>query len=211
LSVTTLATTRGDGIPADTRPSSTLLLTDATTSVHACECVDAVESSLDVAATETDLVVVALAGSPIRWLDRWHDATGVAPTRTTFVVVDDTVWIAGNPRDRLTDAAPSDTDVDVALIDSAGNLTDFGITLTEVLDRYRDTDRPVSLCFQSLTVLLQYADDDVVYRFLHTLTTHLRTLGVVGHFHLHADAHTEETVARLRPLFDRVEHGAECA
>lgn len=190
---------------SDSHPSSTLVLTDSDTAVHARECVSAVESVLGNENAELDLVVVALAGSAARWLARWRDATGDTPPRVTVVADDDAAWIAGHPRDRVADAAAPDTDVDAELVDSAGNLTDLGVTLTEVLDGQGDTDRRTALCFQSLTVLLQYSDEDVVYRFLHTLTAHLRTLGVVGHFHLHVDAHDEETIARLRPLFDRVE------
>ena len=60
------------------------------------------------------------------------------------------------------------------------------------------------LCFQSLTVLLQYAPLDEVYQFLHTLETHVKRTDAAAHFHLHVDAHDEEAVDTLRPVFDRV-------
>jgi hypothetical protein len=51
---------------------------------------------------------------------------------------------------------------------------------------------------------LQYSATDEVFQFLHTLDSHLDRFDATGHFHLHADAHDSETVATLRPLFDRV-------
>lgn len=149
-----------------------------------------------------DVIVVALAGSPTRWLDRWSET--VDTHRATFVVDESVDWIAGYPQERLQSASPTDTDVQVDAVASPGNLTDIGVTLTTLLEDHAERDRPTVLCFQSVTVLLQYSSLDEVYRFLHTLVGHVDGFGATSHFHLHADAHEEETVATLRPVFDRV-------
>ncbi|WP_251341233.1 DUF7504 family protein [Haloplanus halophilus] len=181
---------------------STLHLTDAVTTVGARQCANATPSP-----DKPTVIVVALAGSPGQWLDRWERAADTDTDRATFVVDDATSWLAGDPRDRLAAESSPDTEVCVRTVASPGNLTDIGVTLTEVLDE-ESTERAL-LCFQSLTVLLQYAPLDEVYQFLHTLVAHVDRAGATAHFHLHEAAHDEETVDTLRPLFDRVRGDAE--
>ncbi|WP_251329616.1 DUF7504 family protein [Haloplanus pelagicus] len=181
--------------------ASTLHLTDTPTTVEARTC----ESVTPPACTEQDtpgIIVVALAGSPVRWLDGWESAIDTDTDRATFVVDEAASWLAGDAKDRLDAEAPPATDVCVRTVASPGNLTDLGVTLTEALET--QSADPTLLCFQSLTVLLQYSPSDEVYRFLHTLVTHVDRADVTAHFHLHEGAHEAETVATLRPLFDRV-------
>ena len=181
---------------------STLHLADAETTVGARQCTHATPRP-DAAA----VVVVAFAGSPVRWLDGWQSAADARTERATFVVDDAASWVAGDPEARLDAEARSTTDVSVRTVSSPGNLTDIGVTLTEILETH-PTERSL-LCFQSLTVLLQYASLEEVYQFLHTLVTHVDRAEATAHFHLHADAHADETVATLRPLFDRVRGDAD--
>jgi hypothetical protein len=181
--------------------ASTLHLTDTPTTVGAHACARVTPSAYTARRTPR-LIVVALAGSPVRWLDGWESATDADIDRATFVVDEATSWRAGDAHDRLDAEASPVTDVCVRTVASPGNLTDLGVTLTEALEA--ESADPTLLCFQSLTVLLQYSPSDDVYRFLHTLVTHVDRADVTAHFHLHADAHEAETVATLRPLFDRV-------
>jgi archaellum biogenesis ATPase FlaH len=60
----------------------------------------------------------------------------------------------------------------------------------------------VTLCFDSLSILLQYADTERVFRFLHVLTNRLTELGASTHFHLDPAAHDERTIAQLAQAFD---------
>lgn len=172
-------------------------MTDTPTTVEAQQCTRVTPSPEAPA-----VVVVALAGSPVRWLDSWETIPDTDAERATFVVDDTASWDAADPRDRLDDAAASDTDVRVRTVASPANLTDVGVTLTEVLER-QPAD-PTLVCFQSLTVLLQYSPLDEVYQFLDTLDTHVERTDATAHFHLHDDAHDEKAVATLRPVFDRI-------
>lgn len=177
---------------------STLHLTESATTVGATQCAR-VASQPD----RSDVITVSFAGSPARWLDDWQDE-GSPPARATVVTGDAAAWLAGHPRDRLESTVTDDTDVRVELVDSPRNLTDLGVTLTQLLETHGERDSTTTLCIRSLTVLLQYSDSDAIYRFLHTLVGHLDRFEVSGHFHLHAGAHTEDVVASLEPLFDRV-------
>jgi hypothetical protein len=192
---------RGDPIPAADRPVSTLHLAQTRTVVHARQCACLASATR---APPRDVVVVGLASSPARWLDQLTAAVDGDIDRATFVIPDDADWRAGDPRARLESTSPPGTDVRVASVASPGNLTDVGVTLTEELKAYESRDARTDLCFQSLTVLLQYASLDEVYRFLHALLANLDAADATGHFHLHEDAYDERTVASLRPLFDRV-------
>lgn len=155
---------------------------------------------------ETDVLVVALAGSPARWLDDWR-AVATDPPRATFVVQDAASWLAGTPYDRIETVASAETTVRTELVDSPGNLTDLGVTLMEALEAHAANDQRTVLCFQSLTVLLQYAPLDEVCQFLHTLVGHVDRFGATGHFYLHEHAHETATIDTLRPVFDRVRDG----
>jgi len=177
---------------------STLHLSETRTAIGARQCARAAPDPAG-----DDILAVAFAGSPARWLDEWRAAVD-APPRATFVVYDAASWLAGDPSDRIADAAPADTAVRTEFVDSPGNLTDLGVTLTELLETHAERAPETTFCFQSLTVLLQYSPPDEVYQFLHTLGGHLDRFGIAGHFHLHEGAHEEETIASLRPAFDRV-------
>lgn len=188
----------GEIISSDALPTSTLYLTGGGTTTMAGACVHATPEPVG-----TDLLVVAFAGSPVRWFEGWRTAVD-DPERATFVVTDAEAWLAGHPRDRIETAATTDTTVRTELVDSPGNLTDLGVTLTERLMAADEHDPRTVLCCQSLNVLLQYSTLDEVYQFLHTLLGHLERFDATAHFHLHENAHDDETVATLRSLFDRV-------
>jgi hypothetical protein len=181
-------------------PATTLHLTDAKTTVEAHRC-----TNITPAPDASAVVVVALAGSLMRWLDTWAAAPVTDTDRVTFII-GDASWVAGDPGDRLDAAAPPDIDARVRTVGSPGNLTDIGVTLTETLES-QSADRTL-LCFRSLTVLLQYAPLDEVYQFLHTLRTHVDRADTAAHFHLHEDAHGEAVVNTLRSVFDRVHRDA---
>lgn len=82
------------------------------------------------------------------------------------------------------------------------DLTGLGITLTELLTA-EDGPRTV-LCFDSLTMLLQYVDVETAYRFLHVLTGRISAVGATGAFHMDPSAHDEQTVGAMKSLFDGV-------
>ncbi|RXK51294.1 DUF7504 family protein [Halorientalis pallida] len=82
-----------------------------------------------------------------------------------------------------------------------GDLTGLGIALNDALGEWAAAG-DVTLCFDSLSILLQYADTERVFRFLHMLTNRLTELGASAHFHLDPAAHDEQTVAQLAQAFD---------
>jgi hypothetical protein len=65
-------------------------------------------------------------------------------------------------------------------------------------------EEQIAVCFNSVTSLLQYADLQRAFRFLHVVTGRVKTVGGVGHYHLDPDAHDSQTLATLKGLFDAV-------
>lgn len=87
-------------------------------------------------------------------------------------------------------------------VDSPGNLTQLGVRITNVLSEWPDSQ--IIVCFQSVTTLLQYVDADQAFQFLHTLTQYVRNVDGIAHFHMDPDAHDDQVVSTLQPVFDTV-------
>jgi hypothetical protein len=99
---------------------------------------------------------------------------------------------------------PPHNDYHVNSVADPGDLTGLGMALQDCLRAWQGDGYEVGLCFDSLSILLQYADLERAYRFLHVLTRRLSTVDASSHFHLDPAAHDERTVARLSALFDSV-------
>lgn len=90
----------------------------------------------------------------------------------------------------------------VEVISSPGDLTGIGIAVTQCLQSFDNSN--ASVCFDSLTVLLQYVDPEQAFRFLHVLSRYTDTGGTRFHAHLDPATQDERTLATLAPLFDAV-------
>lgn len=82
-----------------------------------------------------------------------------------------------------------------------GDLTALGITLTR---HVAETDGRVTVCFDSVSALLDHVPAETVYEFLHTVTSQLYDADARAHFHVDPDAHDETTVAAFASLCDAV-------
>lgn len=89
-------------------------------------------------------------------------------------------------------------DVDVESVSRPGDLPALGLKLSRVLSEH---DGDLTVCFESVTALLEYADRNGVCRFLHTLTAQIREADARAHFHLAPD-HDVETTGTVASLCD---------
>ncbi|MFW5938425.1 MAG: DUF7504 family protein [Halanaeroarchaeum sp.] len=94
--------------------------------------------------------------------------------------------------------------VTVDAVSDPRDLQNIGLSVSEIVERWDDLDRIV-LCFDSLTALLDHAQPDAAFRFVHVLTTRLESADAVAHFHLDPTAHDETVVNTFGPIFDAVE------
>lgn len=95
------------------------------------------------------------------------------------------------------------SDVEIVHLDSPGDLSGLGVTITDRLEAWPATGRS-AFCFDSVTALLQFVETDAAVRFVEALRPRLAEADVVGHLHLNPRAHEEATVSRFERVSDGV-------
>jgi hypothetical protein len=145
--------------------------------------------------SETNILVVTFTATPQEWVDGWMDSVGVSPVRGGIVSIGQA------------EAAVDDPSWAVKTVENPSDLTGMGIELSELLSGMTTAaadDEHLVVCFDSITSLLQYADLQRAFRFLHVVTGRVKTAEGVGHYHLDPEAHDRQTLATLKGLFDAV-------
>jgi hypothetical protein len=183
----------GDGTDlADLDDVSNVLLRTPSLGPHGGEaCLDLLALSPP---EQTSVLAVTYAETPVEFVDRWNERIGTDPVRGGIVAVGET------------DDAVDSTVWSVRTIENPGDLTGVGIELSELLSELSTSadGTPVAICFNTLTSLLQYADLQRTFRFLHVVTGRVKTVGGVAHYHIDPEAHDQQTLATLTGLFDAV-------
>jgi hypothetical protein len=134
------------------------------------------------------LVGISLSEQPAVWYDKWRGTLGCDPDTAAVVT---TPELAGDDDEDY---------VTVKTVTTPSNLTRIGVKTTPFLTRW---DNPIVIV-ESLSVLCQYADSQEVYKFLHVLTTQLRSSGGEAQVYLDPVVEDDRTVERLKGLFDSV-------
>ncbi|WP_324665097.1 DUF7504 family protein [Haloarcula sediminis] len=142
---------------------------------------------LSATAPETTVLWVTYSRSPSVCLDHFR-AAGASGSLSVIAVGE-------SPTD-----IPDSEDVTVKSVSTPEDLTALGITLSQALSTHDDA----VVCFDSLTVLLQYVDTERAYEFLNALTGQLYAADAEAHFHLDPAAHDTRTVDALASLFDAI-------
>lgn len=93
--------------------------------------------------------------------------------------------------------------VAVRTVENPGDLARLGVAIGDALTDWTAA-HPTTVCFHSITALLQFAELPRVFRFLYTLAGRVGSTGNRAHYHLDPDAHDQQTVSTLTPLFDSV-------
>ena len=144
---------------------------------------------------KTNVLTVSYVETPPEFVSRWNAGAGTPPTRGGIVTVGQG------------EAAVNDPAWAVRAVENPSDLTGVGIELSELLSgmaKAADDDEHIAFCFDSITSLLQYADVQRAFRFLHVVTGRVKTVGGTGHYHLDPEAHDQQTMATLKGLFDAV-------
>ena len=100
----------------------------------------------------------------------------------------------------IVDCTPSAADEEgpVVNVASPGDLTGISMPVSRFLE---GSERPVVL-FDSVSSILQYANEESAFRFLSVLTSHVAGANGVGLYTFDEGAHTEETYRTFAQLFD---------
>lgn len=147
----------------------------------------------DLTTTDADHVLgVAVADSATAWVERLRDHATVVPE--TVGVVD-----VGTSDPRVDVDWPGVT-IDVTGIGSHGDLTGLGIAITNWLDAR--SDGSAAVCFDSVSVASQHADEERLFRFCHTLAGKVRRAGARAHYHADPAVHDDRFQSMLAHLAD---------
>jgi hypothetical protein len=141
-----------------------------------------------------NVLCVSLTQSAEERIDLLREGLAEPPARVCVVSGADRY-----PSETTTGADDERTTLSVSVVRDPSDLPRLGMTISRAVDDWEDDD--ALACFHSLTALLQYAEPQRVFRFVHLLQNRL---DATTHYHMDAAAHDAQTVATLRPLFDAV-------
>lgn len=173
--------------------SNVLVLSSAVDSTARASYFDALLPSRPAS---IDLLAIDYRRTPDACLDEWNRHLGATPDRSTLVITDET------PRSAAATVSPQYGSNTVVTVENPADLTGIGITMSEYLTEHGGADTLVS--FDSLTALLQYVELQRAFRFLHVITSRIRTVDAFAHYHMDPDAHDRKPIATLASLFDAV-------
>lgn len=135
-------------------------------------------------------------------LELWQTHVGdERPARAGIVSVGEPTRSASSQR--TTSRQPPES-ISIDTISDPADLSRLGITIENYLSEWAENENQTVICFHSLTPLLQYADRERVFRFLHLLTGRIDSIDAVAHFHMNPEAHDAQTRNTLVQLFDAV-------
>jgi len=172
---------------------SNVLLLAPSLGGHGEEVCDALLTQTPPSAT--NVLAITYRDTPQDWVDDWIDSVGVSPVRGGIVSIG------------RAEAAVDDPSWAARTVENPSDLTGMGIQLSELLSKMAtasEDNEHLVVCFDSVTTLLQYADLQRAFRFLHVVTGRVKTADGVGHFHVDPEAHDRQTLATLKGLFDAV-------
>jgi hypothetical protein len=87
-------------------------------------------------------------------------------------------------------------------VSSPTDLSRLGIVITQVLSEWETRDVPIRVCFVALSSILQYVNEEKLFRFLFTLNRRFDSSDIDAHYHVDPEVHTEETINTLRPILE---------
>ena len=176
--------------------SMVLLLSPLANGCDEEACLDLLSISED---TNRTVMFISMTRAADDVVDLWMSHFTDAPSRMVIISAVDQATSEGmSTEELLSGLSPT-----VIPLDHPGNLTEFGVRLTDQLVESNADETRAMVCIHSLTALLQYVSLDELFRFLQTFHGQIKSVGGVAHCHLNPAVHDETTTSTLRLLFDR--------
>lgn len=132
-------------------------------------------------------------------VSRWNERVGRPPAEARLVTIGDPSSVP-----TVTFSNGEERRPEVVVLEEPGNHTKIGVEFTNALAKWEDSGRRIMICIHSITALVQYAEFDRLFRFLHKLKNGVDGANAVAHYHMDPAAHDDGTVAKVRQLFDTV-------
>ncbi|WP_435334581.1 DUF7504 family protein [Haloarchaeobius sp. TZWWS8] len=174
------------------------LLLDETTDDEAGEHCDRLMTVCE-AARRAELVVT-FAKDVTDSLDLGALSSGRQPAKRGVITVGETMRT-------VTTGDPdfSEPIVETAITDPS-DLQGLGRRISQFCQVWRGAGYELSVCFDSLTALLEANDPEIVFQFCHVLAGRLRSAGATAHFHLDPNAHGQRLQLTFEQIFDQTLH-----
>lgn len=191
--------------PDELDDASSVLLLAPSMSADEDECCTSLLETPD--ATDGNVLWVSYTKSPDGQLRRWRAHGHGRPGNLGVVTVGDSVRSTTAQSGSGSSSGPSSPSGPSGPIETVANpndLTGLGIRLNNYLRRWDGNGRETTICFDSLTAMLQYIDTDTAYEFLHILSGRVHAADARIHFHMDPGAHDDRTVERVVSLCDAV-------
>lgn len=148
--------------------------------------------------TADRILCITLSDSPDDRIETWRGHLDDQPaTSISFIDVN------GKQRSSAMDGW-SRSLAPVRPVGDASDLTELGVAVSESLSQCAQTVGQTSICFHSLTGLLDAVSVPHAYHFLNILTSQVTASDSLAHYHLDPEAHGERTVSVLSMLFDAI-------
>lgn len=150
--------------------------------------------------TEVYALSVLFTESPNEHFASWQRHVGAVPAGSCILSVD------ADSRSSTESDEPAGDDCTVERVASPQDLTTLGVKITGCIDRWTEAapKRQITVCFQSISTLLQYVSLDQAFKFLDVVTERCHAADAISHYHMDPLAHDDQTIERLTGLFDAV-------
>lgn len=159
--------------------------------INACQaCLGGGESNVG------GILFVTFTERPNEKIQSFRERYGELPQRVTVVTS------AGTESDSVVESDSMATTISTKNVADPGDLTKLGLTINRAYnDLTVGLDGAPYVCFNSITVLLQYTTTKRAFRFLQLLN---KRLDANAHYHMDPSAHEQQTVITFEQLFDTV-------
>lgn len=186
--------------PEPLAPGESVLLCASALSGHADQaCLEILPDPKEMA-----LLGVSLSGGPDAVLNPWRRYAASLPAKTAVVTTDEATRSAAATANGEEPMKLPGSQVVVTTVSGPSDLTGLGIKTSQCLESWAGGEKRPVVRFDSLTTLLQYAEVQRVFQFLHVLVRRIERANAFGVFHMDANAHDEQTLATIKTLFDAV-------
>lgn len=148
---------------------------------------------------QAHLLSVRFQTTPDELIESWRVHNGELPAEIGVITVGESF------RSAAASSSPSgQAPVRIETVPEPSDLTGLAMAIGSYLDAWAQTDHTPVVCFDSITSLLLHAEQERVFRFLHTTIARLRDVGAYAHYHFNPTVHDEVTENVISSLFDAV-------
>jgi hypothetical protein len=129
-----------------------------------------------------------------------HGQNNRQPAKRGLVVVGDGLEARTLAREETDFDDPVVTD---AILDPA-DLQGLGTTISRFCEVWADRGFHITVCFDSLSAVLEAVDPEQAFQFVHVLGKRLEAVGATAHFHVDPDAHEDGVLGPFEAALDEV-------